>query len=343
MVQGAGTYSGLAVLLAVSLGCSRETPPKLEASTQPVAKSLEYSVVWGDTPLGVRSYWLEFSRGQLRIAGEANGALFLASGQLYRWHQQEEARQILKVCPDANAEPSDDEATAEDAARDDNHSQITVFGAEAERLDASGRVSISEPPSVEDATSFGNRVGLRASAGPYLFVESSSDAIYCRAAHGSGQSSLETFDLANQKFLTLPTKAELAELGALARHSQRVSLLECLAPRVGPDGRKLGSEELLELEPWSAVPILAPSGKLSFEVTLGMMRSHVEGVIRCPVIVEGSSALLSRFAPPRGLDAFRKLQPKAELRGWSSLAPNELARLATIDRAFADHARGVEK
>ena len=186
-------------------------------------------------------------------------------------------------------------------------------------------------------------MGLRASAGPYLFVESSSDAIYCRAAHGSGQSSLETFDLANQKFLTLPTKAELAELGALAQHSQRVSLLECLATRVGPDGRKLGSEELLELEPWSAVPILAPSGKLSFEVTLGMMRSHVEGVIRCPVIVEGSSASLSRFAPPRGLDAFRKLQPKAELRGWSSLAPNELARLATIDRAFADHARGVEK
>lgn len=331
------TMVGLAALGSASLSCSRSKPPSVEhVPAQP-----EYSVVWGDTPLGVRSYLLEFSEGRLRVAGESSGAWFLVNGQLYRWHQWQEAAQVLKECPEQNAAPEDDQAV--DAAPDDNHSEITVVGAEAERLDASGKVPISPPPSVENATVFDNDISLYGSAGPYLFVDSASSAQYCGAAHDSSTASRDTFDLVSQKFVTVPTKAELAELAALAQQTQRDSLLNCIGARVGPDGRQLGLEELAQLEPWSAVPVLDSSGRLAFEVVLGMMRSYVEGVIECPVTVQAASAPLARFAPPRGLDAFRERQSTTALRGWSSLAPNELASVAKLQRVFAEQARDAEK
>lgn len=321
----------LSAALAVTWSCSRSAPPKLEADPRPA-----YSVVWGDTPAGVHSYFLEFSQARLRIAGEVSGAWFLAGGQLYRWHQLERVQQVLAECPAPNAEPSDEQATAEAGARASNSSEITVFGAEAERVDASGRVQITAPPSVENATQFDNSITLRASAGPYLFIERASDAMYCGAMHGLNQSSLDTFDLAQQKFVSLPTKPELAELATLALHSQRTALLACLG------GRQLGAEALPELEPWSARPILSPTGQLSFELELAMMRTYVEGVVSCPVTVQAASASLSRFAPPRGLDAFEKQRPMVVLRGWSSLAPSELGRVPAIDRLFAEQARRVD-
>ena len=317
--------------------CSRPTPTKLEDSAQPT----EYSVVWGDTPLGVRSYLLEFSRGQLRIAGEASGAWFLVGGQPYRWHQLEETRQILNECPEPNAESDDSEGA--DAAQPGTHTDVTVVGAEAERLDASGRVTISSPPSVEGATVFSNTIQLRASAGPHLFIERFSDAMYCGAVHGSPSFSFDTFDLANQKFVPVPTKAELTELATLVQKTRRDSLLECVGSRTRPDGQKLGVEELSELEPWRAVPVLSASNQLDFEVTLGMLRFYAEGVISCPVTITKFATSLTRFAPPPGLDAFKKLQPKTEIHGWSSLAANERARFPAIERIFAEEARDAKK
>jgi hypothetical protein len=329
----------IAALLS-SVACSRATPDQAEASA--ASGSPEYSLVWGDTAKGVRSYWLELLNGKLRIAGEASGALLLAGGELYRFRQLPQNRELLNSCPPENAEPTDAGATVEGAPPAGNQRTITVFGAEAERITGSGTVQISEAPSVENATLFSNSIALRASAGPYLFVESHSDAVYCGAAHGSTQAAFETFDLASQKFTTSPTKAELAELRALALHNERASLLACLAQRVGPDGQKLGSEALSELEAWNAFPVVAPSGKLTFELELGMMRSHAEGAIRCPVKLQPVPASLFRFVPPRGLDAFRMREAKVVVRGWSSLAPSELSRAPAIARAFAEQARTLE-
>lgn len=300
--------------------------------------------MWGDTPAGVHSYWLEFSRGQLRIAGEASGALFLVGGRIYRWHQEDQVQHVLNQCPDdAEVAPSDDEAAPEAANPPANSSEITVVGAEAESVDDAGRVPIVAPPTVENATLFSNSITLRASAGPYVFIENCSDAMYCGAAHGLTQSSLDTFDLAKQKFLTSPTKSELSELSALALQTQRTSLLACLAARFGADSEQLRSEQLSQLEAWSGLPVLSATGKLRFEVQLAMMRSYVEGIVSCPVTVEGKSASLSRFAPPRGLSAFSERTPKTQLRGWSSLLPTELSRVSAISRFFAQQAESAGK
>jgi hypothetical protein len=288
--------------LAVTLGCARATPTKTEAGAKAIVESPEYSLVWGDTPTGVRSYWLEFSRGQLRIAGESSGAMFLVFGQVYRWHPLERVEHVLNACPDTadTADPNDDGTSPNGAPTELASSEITVVGAEALRVDAAGQIPIACPPSVENATLFDNSISLRGSARAYLFIESTSDAMYCGAVHGLNQSSLDTFDLVSQRFVSFPTKPELSELGAVALRSQRASLLACLAPHADAYGRPLGAERLSELEPWSALPVLSPAGQLTFEVQLAMMRSYVEGVVSCPVTVEGASASLSRFAPHAG-------------------------------------------
>ena len=338
----------MAALLAssVAFACSRATPPPTDRAA-PKAEP-QYAIAWGDGPRGVRSFWLEISDEQPRIRGELSGALFLVGGRVYRWKERQEAGQLLKECPpDAPFGPAVDEPS-DDSEPDagDNLRDTTVGGVDAELLDTSPtseRVEISQPPlsALANATEFSNTVELQASAGPYLFIHFSSDAMYCGALHGSPSFSDDTFDLANKNMGAALTKPELAELSALAQQNGRASLLACLAEHSDLDGHPLGAAQLPELELWNAYPVLSASGQLAFQVELGRMHSWVEGLMSCSVTLERLPLprSLARFAPPRGLAALLKHEPKLALHGWSLLAATERDRVPVIDRVFVEQAR----
>ena len=70
---------------------------------------------------------------------------------------------------------------------------------------------------------FSNQLELRGSLGTYLFLDSSSDARYCSAAHDSESTSSATFDLLRGEDVEFPSSADRAMLRSWVLSNRRAS------------------------------------------------------------------------------------------------------------------------
>ena len=312
--------------------CSREpnSAPSAGTARQLAAADSEYFVAWGDSPkLGQRSYWLEYASGQLKVRGEFSGATFLASGGVYRFRSTAGVAHVVKTCPEpgAESEPSDS----------DNLVVQAVMGAVAERLDAAGTLTIQPLPEPQNALLFSNRLELRGSVGPYLFLDSSSDAQYCGAAHDSGSTSSATFDLSRGHDVEFPTAADRATLRTWVLSNRRTNLRDCLAGRRDAFGQPLGDDVFEELQVQAVVPGWSKQGQIGFDLELTAYRSHVEGLITCQVHSDQVPPSLGGLQGAIGLRALVQQFPGLVLRGFSLLEAKDFA--STVDRVFAEQAR----
>jgi hypothetical protein len=293
-------------------------------------------MVWGDSKkFGLRSYSFGRVDGKLELRGELSGVVLLLEGGIYRWEQTEGQRYVWTSCPEdgeaASAEPSAD-----------SRREVTVVGARLQRLDAAGAIEVAALPEVSGAEQYANNVTLSGSFGPYLFVDFSEDAMYCGAAHGATSNSLHAFDLRRRVSEPYPSQRDGEELRRLALETQRPALRACLAQRSATLREPLAEQVLEELTVSSAVPAWS-SGSFGFDATLSVLRSHVEGVIECTVRLESVPASLSAAILPHGLaEAVRQL-PNVEVRGFSSLARAQHARVPVIDSVVTREAKQMHE
>jgi hypothetical protein len=234
----------------------------------------------------------------------------------------------VKNCPEPDAENDSPDA--------DNLVEQTVTGAVAERLDAAGALTIQPLPEPQNALMYSNRVDLRGSLGTYLFLDSSSDARYCSAAHDSGSTSSTTFDLARGHDVEFPTAADRVQLRSWVLANRREKLRDCLAGRRDAAGQPLGENVHEELEVQAVIPNWPKQGQFGFNVALTAYRSHVEGLISCEVEADQAPPSMGVLRVPVGLRALVQQLPGVALRGFSVL--DEKTSVATVDRVFAERA-----
>jgi len=287
-------------------------------------------VAWGESPeFGLRSYWLEYASGKLKVRGEFSGAAFLARGGVYRFRPTAGVAHAVKTCPEAGSESEPPDA--------DNLVDQAVMGAVAERLDAAGTLTIQPLPEPENALMFSNRVELRGSLGTYLFIDSSSDAQYCSAVHDSGSTSSVTFDLLRGDDVDFPTVADRAMLRSWVLSNRRANLRDCLAVRRDAFGQPLGDDVHEEFQVQAVVPTWSKQGLFGFDLELTAYRSHAEGLLSCQVSSDRAPPSLIGLKVPIGLRALAQQLPGLALRGFSVLEAKGTA--SQVDRVFAEQAR----
>jgi hypothetical protein len=317
---------------AGACACSREVNSTSSRVTarQPAVADLEYFVAWGDSPeFGLRSYWLEYASGKLKVRGEFSGAAFLARGGVYRFRRTAGVAHAVKTCPEAGTESEPPGA--------DNLVDQEVMGAVAERLDAVGTLTIEPLPEPQNALMFSNRVELRGSLGTYLFLDSSSDARYCSSAHDSQSTSTATFDLLRGRDVEFPTAADRAMLRSWVLSNRRASLRDCLRGRWDAFGQPFADDVHEEFQVQAVVPTWSKQGQFGFDLELTAYRSHAEGLLSCQVSSDQAPPSLVGLRVPLGLRALAQQLPGLALRGFSVLEAKGTA--AAVERVFAEQAR----
>jgi hypothetical protein len=283
---------------------------------------VERLVVWGRADGGVseESFWLEWRPPELEVLGKRNGALIVADGGVYRFQETTGIGHGLKDCAPA-FDPSA-------APIPNNQFTIEVKGASAKRLDAEGDIVVSEPDSVEDASSYDNSVVLEASIGSSLFVTEHADFLYCTANHQAWTNAHFRFDLAQRERARFPTKDDEEALRSAARQVSPELLKPCLDISVG-DASEVPSLAALYLD--SSIPRWSKPRGFYSELGFGIMRTYVEGLKTCWLEVSALPPSLGDVRVPAAFAELPRRLPGFTVLGWS-LVPVD-AR-AAVERSF---------
>jgi hypothetical protein len=332
-------------IACVLFGCQAARPPRTPAegaarASASAATAAEYSVVWAELDDGRRSFWLESTAEKLTILGERPGSIFLWRGGAYRWKPTSAERSSMD-CDDFYNPPNTDADAEADKPAEKN--DLIVNGAVAERLDRAGEIELVGLEPLENASSYENSATLIASVDGQLFIETSSDELYCGGAHGFRTHHIEVFDLESRAFQDYPepSKRDLVQRAGLEQ--DRETLLQCVTEhRTAEERRQLGNEGLEAVALVATIPRWSLERGLYLELGWGLSESYASGdegwgsyTSSCADTNLAVPAALGLPPAPRALAQLIALYPKAKVGGWSRLEPAQLAQLDALNRAFA--------
>jgi hypothetical protein len=319
-----------ALIAGVLFGCQAARPPRTPTegavrSRASAAPAAEYSVVWAELEDGRRSFWLESTAEKLTILGERPGSIFLWRGGAYRWKPTSAERSSMD-CDDFYNPPSIDEDAEAESGKPAEKNDLIVNGAVAERLDRAGEIELVGLDPLENASSYENSATLIASVDGKLFIETSSDELYCGAAHGFRTHRIEVFDLESRSFQEYPepSKRDIVQRAGLEER------------------RQLGDGGLEAVTLVATIPRWSSERGIYLELGWGLTESYASGDEGWGSYTSGCAdtdlavpAALGLPPAPRALAQLIALYPKAKVGGWSRLEPAQLAELDALNRAFA--------
>lgn len=331
----------------VAAACQRNAPRAVGApvtvpvvpAVAPTSHERELSVVWLQIDGDTRSFFLESNAGELTVRGERPGSWFVHDSGVYRF-KQTSARRSSTDCSTVFAPQ---EEPGEDAQPPPETLDLEVKGAVAERVDRPGEILLTELPQLENASTYDNGVWLTASAGKYLFIESSSDEHYCGAAHGFRTHQISAYDLKRREYHPLLDTKALAALEREQPQHHRQAFLACTAAYAQNLGPDVDAQSLLDDVKLAAiVPRFTPADGLYLELGWSLSVAYAFGseewgsyTSGCPATHAPVTSAFELEAPPRASSALLARHPKATVGGWSRLTNASDAAIGIVDAAFA--------